>query len=166
MVALGAIVVALLIPGAAFAAETDQTGEACTGHWPASVQGTPKTYKSGGRAGNYLWHDAKGWHLRVTKVSSAKAIFSGVIRSDKPLSVKGVRLEKGDRFTLSADKLSITYRFANYGHIDGLDFRTACAERISVRGSMNGDKLPIGRIWIGRAGHHPLQNPFVIRRVH
>ena len=26
---------------------------------------------------------------------------------------------------------------------------------------MSGSALPIGRIWIGRAGHHPLQNPFV-----
>ena len=29
---------------------------------------------------------------------------------------------------------------------------------------MAGVKLPIGRIWIGRAGRHPLQNPFVILR--
>ena len=26
---------------------------------------------------------------------------------------------------------------------------------------MAGAKLPVGRIWVGRAGNHPLQNPFV-----
>ena len=52
----------------------------------------------------------------------------------------------------------------NYGRIDGLDFRTACATRLWFKGSMAGNKLPPGRIWIGRAGRHPLQNPFVILR--
>ena len=82
--------------------------------------------------------------------------------SDRPLSVSGYKLESGDRFVLSDDKLTLTYRFANYGHIDGLDFRTACATKLRVRGSMAGEKLPVGRIWIGRAGTHPLSNPFLI----
>jgi hypothetical protein len=139
---------------------------ACTGHWPASVQGKPSMYQAGARAGDYLWHDSRGWHLRVTKVTSEKAVFSGRIRSDKPLSVTGVALEPGDTFTLSADKLTLTYRFANYGHIDGLDFRTACANRLGFAGYMNGTLLPTSRIWIGANGRHPLQNPFVVTRVH
>lgn len=161
---LGTLVAALLAPSAAFATEPP-AGGTCDGHWPASTQGKPTMYKSGGRAGNYLWHDANGWHLRVTKVSSAKAIFSGRIRADKPMTVKGVALEKSDSFTLSADGLTLTYRFANYGHVDGLDFKTACAGRLAIAGSMNGHKLPIGRIWVGKNGRHPLQNSFAIRRV-
>ena len=74
------------------------------------------------------------------------------------------KLEAGDTFALSADKKTLTYRFANHGRIDGLDFRTACATRLWFRGSMAGVKLPTGRIWIGRAGRHPLQNPFVVLR--
>lgn len=162
---LGTLLAALLAPAAAFATETP-SGSTCDGHWPASTQGKPTMYKSGARAGDYLWHDANGWHLRVTKVSSAKAIFSGRIRSDKPMTVKGVALEKSDTFTLSADGLTLTYRFANYGHVDGLDIKTACADRLAISGSMAGEKLPTGRIWIGKNGRHPLQNPFVIQRVH
>jgi hypothetical protein len=128
------------------------------------TQGAPVTYKSGGRAGDYLWHNATGWHLRVTHVSSRRLVFSGRIVSDRPLSVSGYKRESGDRFVLSDDKLTITYRFANHGRIDGLDFRTACASRLWFKGSMAGVKLPVGRIWVGRAGHHPLQNPFVILR--
>lgn len=161
------LTMATVVPSAASAASTTTTVDeaACTGHWPASVQGKPSVYQAGARAGDYLWHDSRGWHLRVTKVTSAKAVFSGRIRSDKPLSVAGVALELGDTFTLSADKLTITYRFANYGHIDGLDFRTACANRLGFAGSMNGTLLPTSRIWIGASGRHPLQNPFVILRV-
>lgn len=78
----------------------------------------------------------------------------------------GVLLEQGDTFILSADKLTLTYRFVNRGRVDGLDFTAACAERLVISGSMNGVKLPIGRIWVGAGGNHPLQNPLVIRRVH
>jgi hypothetical protein len=152
---------ALLVPTTAAAAEAAVCDE---GRWPAATQGVPVTYKSGARAGDYLWHNANGWHLRVTHVSSRRIAFSGRIVSDRPMSVTGVRLEGSDRFALSADKLTLTYHFANYGNIDGLDFRTACATTLRVRGSMAGEKLPVGRIWIGRAGTHPLSNPFTIAR--
>ena len=149
-----------LIPAATFAA----TPACAAGPWPASVQGAPATYKSGGRAGDYIWHTSTGWHLRVTHVTTSKLAFAGKIVANAPMSVAPVRLEKGDVFALSADKKTLTYRFANYGNVDGLDIKTACATRLWIKGTMSGSALPIGRIWIGRAGHHPLQNPFVITR--
>ena len=161
IVGLALLGAALIVPTTAAAAEAAACDE---GRWPAATQGAPVTYKSGGRAGDYLWHNATGWHLRVTHIGSRRVVFSGRIVSDRPLSVRGYKLESGDRFVLSDDKLTLTYRFANYGHIDGLDFRTACATKLRVRGSMAGEKLPVGRIWIGRAGTHPLSNPFLIER--
>jgi hypothetical protein len=149
-----------LIPAATFAATT--TCDA--GPWPASVQGVPATYQSGARAGDYIWHSSTGWHIRVTHVTTSKLSFSGRIVANAPMAVAPVRLEKGDTFALSADRKTITYHFANYGHVDGLDIRTSCATRLRFRGSMSGAPLPIARIWIGRAGHHPLQNPFVVTR--
>jgi hypothetical protein len=151
--------------GASTTTVTTTTSATCDeGRWPASAQGQPLTLRAGARAGDYLWHSTTGWHLRVTHPGSARVVFSGTVVSNAPLTVSGYRLEAGDRFSLSADKLTLTYRFANHGRIDGLDFRTACATHLRVRGSMAGLKLPIGRIWIGRAGRHPLQNPFVILR--
>jgi len=148
-----------LIPAATFAATTCDAGP-----WPASVQGVPATYHSGARAGDYIWHSSTGWHVRVTHVSTAKFVFTGKIVANAPMTVAPVRLESGDVFALSADKKTLTYRFANYGNVDGLDIRTACATRLWFKGSMSGSLLPIGRIWIGRAGHHPLQNPFAVTR--
>jgi hypothetical protein len=165
---LSALFATLAIPAATFAATTDPAGAATStcdeGRWPARVQGQPATFKAGARAGDYLWHDANGWHLRFTHPGSAKVVFSGTIVSNAALSVKGYRLEKGDSFHLSADRKTLTYRFSNHGRIDGLDFRTACASRLWVKGLMGGTKLPVGRIWVGRGGNHPLQNPFVITR--
>ena len=61
---------ALIVPTTAAAAETAACDE---GRWPAATQGVPVTWKSGGRAGEYLWHDANGWHLRVTHPGSRRS---------------------------------------------------------------------------------------------
>jgi hypothetical protein len=170
LLGLVAIATALFAPATTFAATpaastvTTTTVTCDEGRWPASAQGVPATFKAGARAGDYIWHSSTGWHLRFTHVGTRRVVFSGKIVSNAPLTVAPYRLEGGDAFALSADKLTLTYRFTNYGRVDGLDFRTACATRLWFRGSMAGTKLPTGRIWIGRAGHHPLQNPFVILR--
>lgn len=139
----------------------------CTdGHWPASVQGMPVVFKAGARAGDYIWHNSAGWHLRVTHAGTGAVVFTGTIHASAPLDADPVKLEPSDQFTVSADRMTITYRFVNYGHIDGLDFKTACAKTVSFRGGMSGHKLPTWRIWLGHYGRHPLENPFVIVRIH
>lgn len=168
--AAGLLALGIALPTSAAAAAstlaaTDgASATACTGGaWPARVQGAPAVH-AGSAAGDYLWHDATGWHLRVTHAGTLKVGFSGIIRANKPLTVRGYRLEPGDTFTVSADRLSVSFRFANYGGLDGLDFTTACATRLGVSARMNGALLPVRRIWIGRTGQHPLQNPFAIVR--
>jgi hypothetical protein len=76
-----------------------------------------------------------------------------------------IRLEGRDVIALSADRLTLSYRLYNYGHVDGVDIRTACARRLAFSGSLNGVKLPTWRIWIGHGNRHPLQNPFAVMRV-
>jgi len=154
---------ALVAPATTSAATTAEAG--CAGHWPAAVQGKPTLLVAGARAGDYIWHDAYGWHLRVTHATSSRLVFSGRITASAPMRVTPFRLESGDWVALSADRLTITYRFVNYGHLDGLDFTTACARRVTFGGAMAGTKLPITRIWIGRHNRHPLQNPFSVFRV-
>lgn len=140
---------------------------ACTdGHWPASVQGMPVNFKAGARGGDYIWHDSKGWHLRVTHAGSHAVVFTGTIHASAPLDADPVKLEPSDHFTVSADRKTITYRFVNYGHVDGLDFTTACAKSVGFRGAMAGHKLPTWRIWLGHNGRHPLENPFIVIRIH
>lgn len=167
---LMALLAALVAPASAsaatptVAASDGSTTAACTGGaWPFAVQGAP-AFAAGGAAGERLWHSPTGWHLRVTHAGTYFVGFSGTIRANKPLHVTGYRLEPGDAFTVSADGLSVTYRFKNYGGLDGLDFTTECATRLFVNARMNGANLPIRRIWVGHAGRHPLQNPFVILR--
>ena len=81
------------------------------------------------------------------------------------MSVAGVALESEDKITISGDHKTIWYRFVNHGSIDGIDFKTACATRLTFTGAMDGVGLPVSRIWVGVNGRHPLQNPFVVVRV-
>jgi hypothetical protein len=164
-------VLALVVAPAGVAASTDGASVvtpavACTdGHWPASVQGRPVLFKAGARGGDYIWHDAKGWHLRVTHPGTGRVVFTGTIVASAPLDAKPVKLEKNDVVTLSADKKTITYRLVNFGAIDGFDFTASCAAHISFGGRMDGVRLPAWRIRIGHNDRHPLENPFVIRRI-
>jgi hypothetical protein len=151
---------------AAVAATTVSAATTCTdGHWPISVQGVPTLYHAGGAAGDYIWHDVNGWHLRVTHASRTRAVFTGRIVSSAPMTATPIRLEGGDVMALSADRLTLTYRFYNYGRVDGINFKTACARRVAFSGSLTAVKLPTRRIWIGHGNRHPLENPFVIVRV-
>jgi len=172
LIGLSAVTAGLLAPATAFAATTSSaaptasTAAVCTdGRWPLSVQGVPTLFHAGARAGDYIWHDANGWHLRVTHATSTRAVFTGRIVSTAPMTATAIRLEGGDMIALSADRLTLTYRFYNYGKVDGLDFKTACARRVTFGGSLNGLKLPVSRIWIGHYNRHPLQNPFTVTRV-
>ena len=176
LIGLGMIAAGLLGPATAFAASTapadvaatsaTTTATACTdGHWPLSVQGQPTLFHAGAAAGDYVWHDAAGWHLRVTHRGPTRAVFTGRIVSSAPMTATPIRLEGRDMIALSADRLTLTYRLYNYGHVDGVDIRTACARRLAFSGSLNGVKLPTWRIWIGHGNRHPLQNPFAVMRV-
>jgi hypothetical protein len=173
LIGLSTITAGLLAPATTFAATTSPAGTTtvattatCTdGRWPASVQGVPTLFHAGAAAGDYTWHDANGWHLRVTHVGTTRAVFTGRIVSSAPMTAVPVRLEGGDMIALSADRLTLTYRFYNYGAIDGVDFKTGCARRVAFSGSLNGVKLPVRRIWIGHDNRHPLENPFVVIRI-
>lgn len=161
---------ALLLAPAGVAASTTATSgapaTACTdGHWPAVVQGRPVGFHAGARAGDYIWHDATGWHVRVTHPGSARVVFSGRVVASAPITFTPVMLEKVDTITLSADRKTLTYRFVNFGGIDGFNFTTSCASRVSFGGRLDGRLLPTSHIWVGAAGRHPLRNPFTVSRI-
>ena len=141
------------------------TPTACAGHWPAVFNGVPTNYKAGARSGTYLWHGSRGFYLRVTHPGTAKVVFSGRIVSDQPMTVQPIRVEGKDYVTLTADKKTILYRFTNYGRIDGLNFQTACASKVTFTLNANWQHLPRWRVWIGATNAHPLQNPFTVERV-
>ena len=112
----------LATTAAAGSATSTTTATACTdGHWPRSVQGKPTLWHAGARAGDYIWHDATGWHFRVTHATSTRFVFSGRIVSSAPLDAAPVKLEGRDYVALSADRKTITERVAAVAESLGLE---------------------------------------------
>jgi hypothetical protein len=133
--------------------------------WPSWVQGRPSGINPLTTSHIYMWHDSSGWHIRATHRTTNRKTFSGQLSTRGTFAkVHAVRLEKGDQFQVSKDGHNITFLFKNYGHIDGVDFRTRCAPSVSFAFQSDGRTAPPNRIVIGKKGVHPRSNPFTISR--
>jgi hypothetical protein len=145
-------------------AERDHDHDCDNGHWPGVVQGRPSTLQDGAAEGVYVWHDDDGWHLQVTHPGHDKVVFTGRIQSATRMAATPRHDEKAD-VVLERGEKSVSFRFTNYGYIDGLDFRTACSPRLTFSFKVNGKKLPALKVFTGSANNHPKSDPFTLRRV-
>jgi hypothetical protein len=166
---LGAAVTAALVVSALAApramADPPVPGGCHDGVWGARVQGSPPSFDGGDRAGEYLWHDESGFHLRVTHRGDGPDVFTGTISSPTPMRLVPVRLEGEDRADLAPDGRTLWFSFTDYGHLDGIDFITDCADHLAVGPlTVDGWGLPPGRVYLGAAEIHPDQVPFVVAR--
>ncbi|MGN6606912.1 MAG: hypothetical protein ACTHMS_07875 [Jatrophihabitans sp.] len=133
--------------------------------WEAAVQGRPASFTAGARGGDYLWHDAHGFHLRVTHRGDHRAVYTGVITASAAMRLDPVRLERGDVVRLSADRRTLSFAFVDYGHIDGVDFHTDCAASLRVgRLHVGNANLPAWRVYLGSKERHPAAVPFTVHR--
>jgi len=135
------------------------------GAWPLWVQGKPDSLDAGATGGVYMWHDRDGWHVRVTHATDDKTTFTGRLQSVGTfVGVKAISLEQNDTLQVGTGGHVVNFKFENYGHIDGFDFRTSCAPSIAVTLSRGEHRLPTDRVFIGDHKAHPAGNPFRIRR--
>jgi hypothetical protein len=173
VVAVSLIGATLAIAGPASAATEKKhkpiAAKQCAGNhddaWPDWVNGRPVGLDAGDTGGVYLWHSTDGWHLVVTHRGDDKKVLAGVIETrGKIVDVHAVALERDDKLVLSKDGHRLTFRFANFGHIDELTFKTVCAPRLGFGFKAEGHRLPAGRIVVGHQGRHPKSDPFTIAR--
>jgi hypothetical protein len=134
------------------------------GHWPAAIQGQPDL-NAGDKGAFYMWHDGDGWHVRVTHRNNDEKTYTGIITTPgRIVAVDRVLNEGADTVALSADHQTMAFSFHNYGRIDGIDFRTECAPRLSVGVRGDGNLLPTNRIFLGENEVHPASDPFTVVR--
>jgi hypothetical protein len=132
--------------------------------WPALVQGRPDSFDAGDHGGVYLWHDASGWHLRVTHATDDKAAFTGIISTRGTVSnVEPVQLEKNDKLKVGKADHVIAFRFVNYGHIDGVDWTAPCAKAFRFTFKRAGHKLT-DNVFLGDKKTPPKHDPFAVKR--
>ena len=170
---MGAMAVAALVatgagaaPAEAAEGATEPGAEAAlceAGAWPANAEGQPASFEAGAAEGVYLWHTDSGWRLRVTHPGTAKAVFRGTVRSASTIHAVARRTESRDA-VVTRGRHRAAFRFANYGRIDGMDFRLGCGPGFAVNVTVNGRTLPADHVFIGADGHHPAQVPFRIER--
>jgi hypothetical protein len=133
--------------------------------WPAWTQGRPDGFTAGDTGGVYMWHDNDGWHIRVTHATDDKSTFSGfIVTTGHLVDVQAIALEKNDSLNVGAGGHSVTFRFENYGHIDGLDFHTRCAPSITFGFARADHRLPADRVFVGDHKTNPARDPFRITR--
>jgi hypothetical protein len=133
--------------------------------WPAWANGRPAGIDPKTAAGTFMWHDKAGWHIRVTHRHDARRTFAGrLTTSGRFFDVKAVRLEGHDAVSVSADHHTLTFRFGNYGAVDGLNFRVACAPSIGFEFVSDGTTMLASRVTIGHSAVNPATNPFEITR--
>lgn len=169
--AVGALMAAAPADAATPAANPAATSQAScsTGRLPASVLGDPKV-RAGQSAGVYLAHgtgatsERTGYALAVTHPGSRLAVFTGTVTSSAPITYVKVRDERHDVVRLSADHKTLTYRFVNYGGIDGVAFRADCAKTVTFNAALDYRKLPAANVFLGAQRVHPSSVPFTIAR--
>jgi hypothetical protein len=147
-------------------AEPNQDNASCVhGHWPEVVAGRPTNLAPGASDAIYLWHDSTGWHLRATHPGNEKKVIAGAIRSDGEIYAVARRTEGNDIVAHTANRHTIEFRFTNYGHIDGLDFKVKCGHAIRFVGREAGTKLTPAQVFVGEDNTNPRSVPVTFRRV-
>ena len=163
---LGALALAMtavvMVPAGA-EGDAPQAPRCDEGHWPATVQGQPETFEAGGRAGYYIWHDARGWHLRTTTPQRSPHKFTGtIVSADDIKLVHQYRDEGRDSVTVRGNKL--TFTFVTYNGVDGVDIKVGCTEGLAFSLKAFDRLIPVSRIWLGEDGTaraHPFRIPRV-----
>ncbi len=165
--AIGAVPAVADDGGTAHGPEPVSETTGCThGVWPDEVQGRPATLEPGAARGLYLWHDDHGWHAFVTHPGDHPVLFKATVQSSGRIYGVERVSERGDDVTVNPSRTAVRLRAVNFGHLDGMAFRTACAQRITVSGTINGRPIQAGEVFLGADGSHPTSVPFVIERQH
>lgn len=155
-----AMTAAMMVPAGAAGEATARCDE---GRWPATVQAKPKSFEPGGRAGFYVWHDSRGWHLRTTTPERRPHLFSGTIVSSGDIRLVHHYRDEG-RDTVTVNGNALTFRFVTYAGVDGVDFTAGCTESLGFSLEAFDRMVPASRIWLGLEGN-ATGNPFTVHRV-
>lgn len=149
---------------AATPSTTTATKGCAAGAVPVEVVGSPGV-KAHAAEGLYLWHGKTGYALRVTQPGHTKVTFTGSITVSNTISnVRKFRLEKADKLAVGPHRHVLSFRFTNYGYLDGISFSAACSKDVQVRVAIDGKAASTSQVFLGKAKAHPTSVPFTIER--
>ena len=143
---------------------THEPGTCRSGAVPVEVVGNPGV-KAQAAEGLYLWHGSTGYALRVTHPGHEKVTFTGTITvTNKITAIRKFRLEKADSMKVGPHRHTLTFRFTNYGFLDGISFAAACSKDVKVSLSIDGKQATPNQVFLGKNRVQPTSVPFRIER--
>jgi hypothetical protein len=134
-------------------------------HWPAWIQGRPKSLDDGSTAGWYFWHDDSGLHIATTTPSDKDHVFSAVLTSAGTFrDIDKIRLEGADDIKLLDGGHRLVVKFHTHDGIDGVNFHLDGGDQMKLRFDEAGRLVGPSRIFVGAFSVHPGADPFVVHR--
>src|SRR5205823_3021258 len=105
----------------------------------------PDGFRAGAPSGVYIWHRSgvdHGWHLETTDPASSGAhTYTGSLSTDGTFSdVHLVRPESDDSASVDGSG-TLTFTFKTFSGIDGVDFRVAGGQHLTLTLSEDGQPL-------------------------
>jgi hypothetical protein len=151
--------------GAAGAATPNPEPATCkAGPLPVDVVGS-SAVKAQQSLGVYLWHGRSGYALRVTHPGHQKVTFTGTITvTNRITAIRKFRLEKADSLKVGPQRHTLTFRFTNYGYLDGISFAAGCSKDVTVSLRIDGKQATPSQVFLGKARVSPTSVPFRIER--
>jgi len=135
-----------------------------TGVLPVSVVGSP-ALKAHQALGLYVWHNGSGYSVRATQPGSKRVTISGSVTVSNTIRhVRRVALEAHDSVNVGPKRHTATFRFNNYGYVDGFDFTADCSRTVRVVVKINDAQAAPAQVFLGKNRANPTSVPFTIER--
>jgi hypothetical protein len=142
----------------------DHAGSCGQSRWPAIADGSPRMVSDG----YYTWHNARGWHLRLRADAGVGLTGRVTANARIRLSSASATARKG----LKARGRALSFSFAGTGVAESIDFKPACASKLSFQlGSTAAPGNPTGPapgsanlpVFLGARGRAPTPS-FLLQR--
>jgi hypothetical protein len=154
----------MLAPAVASAAGKKSAAkcDAVTG-WSA-VSGRPTNLNRLGVGGFYVWNEKGVWRLSVTHGDRRLQKFQGTVSFDAPIATRPVGAEGTFGDVVQSNGSTATFTFSNYGGVDGVAIIAPCANTVTVSGTIDGQPVTVGQLFLGSAGTNPPVVPVVLTK--
>jgi hypothetical protein len=139
------------------------TGSCPATSWSSASAGFPYV-TARGPEGFYIGQ-SNGWFtLYVTQPGPQTVDFTGTIESTGLiLDLSSTKDEVPDYVELQGSSI-LNFGLVDHSDLDGFTFFAGCGSTITFNLSIGGVTAPSSEIFLGAAGGHPAQNPFVLTR--
>ena len=130
--------------------------------WPHNIEREPTAFLQQHLEGYFIWHDSSGFHLKVATADGERHIFSGVIETDGRIeNLMTIAFDPHD-YSHLIDRDTLKFRLTASDQILAIDFNLWYGHSVRFELSMDGRRIDVNNIYIGKDGWHPNSAAFFL----